>query len=420
MTDFFKSKNIEKESRISIVLNTFMYVDRCPEIPVNQVKNFGQAVSELCSEECLSELNLSQKGALLILKEYLERPENEDIASMKIVNYSEHMGNDYTGAYAASFVNNDRTEVYVVFRGTGVGRWYDNGDALARVCSPYQKTAEKYFNHTFARINPAENAELIVTGHSKGGNLAQYVTLVSPHRERITKCISFDGEGFSPEFLYSLGVTTDIARLNSINQAYVPYSIPEEARKQIYKMYSVCGDNDFVNVLGIKIIPADATVYIATDCAVTDVVASHAISPDYDDAFVNGRIKFTRNKYFFNWDTNSFNSQTDERRALAEIFRNVSSYIMNEAQEIREKDCHAVMDALEAVMSKRNTGLSGENAAAEEYMELIKALPSIFLIAETTAIESLIPKKQKNIIKKQISLFKAAAEIISDSIKNKK
>lgn len=406
MEDFFKKHGIEKEAGISIVLNTFMYIDRCPEIPEGSRLTFAAAVSELFCEETISELNTSQRGALHIIKEYLDKPCNSDIAHLEIVSFSNHMGSDFTGAYAAAFQTPDRSEVYIVFRGTGEGRWYDNGDALAREYSRYQKTAEKYFNCITEKMNIDSKTNLVVTGHSKGGNLAQYVTLVSPYKKYIKRCISFDGEGFSPEFLRSVGVSADIARINSINPSYVQLYIPVGVKQQISKMYSVCGDNDFVNVLGIKIIPDSRTVYIATDCAVTDVVSSHSISPAYDTGFTYGKISSSKNRYFFNWDTNRFNTQTGKTRALSDIFRNVSSYIMTEPQSVREKDCHAVMDAIESIMSHRDKGLTGENARPDEYMELIKALPKVFFIAETTILESLIPKKQKNIVKKQIQIVR--------------
>ncbi len=417
MEDFFRKYSIEKEARISIVLNTFMYTDRCPEIKNGRTLTVGKAVAEMFCGETRSKLNPSQKGALHILKQYLDRPENSDISGLIVEGFSNHMGSEYTGAYAATFRTANMSEVYVVFRGTGEGRWYDNGDALARECSQYQKTAEKYFNHMIEALNPGADTVLTVTGHSKGGNLSQYVTLVSPYRNRVTHCISFDGEGFSPEFLRSLGVSVDIARISSINPSWVPYYIPIGIRQQIYKMYSVCGDNDYVNVLGIKIIPDSRTVYIETDCAVTDVVASHAISPSYTEGIEGGMTAVSRNRYFFNWDKSRFNRQTEKTRALSDIFRNVSSYIMNETQEVREKDCHAMMDVLEAVMSRRDTGLMGENAFSDEYMELMKAVPKVFMIAEVTLLDSMIPKKQKNLVKNQIKLFNAAVEIIREELK---
>ena len=40
--------------------------------------------------------------------------------------------------------------------------------------------------------------ELTVTGHSKGANKAMYTTIMC---NNVTRCVSFDGQGFSKEFL---------------------------------------------------------------------------------------------------------------------------------------------------------------------------------------------------------------------------
>ncbi len=40
--------------------------------------------------------------------------------------------------------------------------------------------------------------DITVVGHSKGGNKAQYVTVLS---DKVTRCVSMDGQGFSNEFL---------------------------------------------------------------------------------------------------------------------------------------------------------------------------------------------------------------------------
>ncbi len=140
-------------------------------------------------------------SALYTLKEYLDCPENSDIANLEIVNRSYNMGNEYLGAYASTFRTKDNSSVYVVYRGTGVGRWYDNGDAFSLVSSRDQDDALEYFDATMQLLNLTSDTKLYVTGHSKEGNLSQYVTLSSEYRDLIDKCISFDGQGFSPEFI---------------------------------------------------------------------------------------------------------------------------------------------------------------------------------------------------------------------------
>lgn len=80
---------------------------------------------------------------------------------------------------------------YVTFRGTASGaEWADNVDGLNATDTPCQKQALD-----FVESLPCDS--ITVTGHSKGGNKSQYVTLLC---DRVDRCIAMDGQGFSKEF----------------------------------------------------------------------------------------------------------------------------------------------------------------------------------------------------------------------------
>ena len=106
---FFVENNIWSESKVSIVLNTFMYIDECNAD--NNEKTLGAIVARM-------EMNDGRQGfqnaALQILKDFLAKPENADIANLKLITYTENLGDQYTGAYAAAFQSADGSEVYVV------------------------------------------------------------------------------------------------------------------------------------------------------------------------------------------------------------------------------------------------------------------------------------------------------------------
>ena len=102
-----------------------------------------------------------------------------------------------TGMRAACFVDdvNNPNDVNVVFRGTsGDYEWHDNGEGGYLTDTAQQERAAQYVNSLPDKYGDA----MTVTGHSKGGNKAQYVTIVT---NRIAKCVSYDGQGFSQEFL---------------------------------------------------------------------------------------------------------------------------------------------------------------------------------------------------------------------------
>ena len=68
-----------------------------------------------------------------------------------------------------------------------------------------------------------------MTGHSKGGNKAQYITINSKYRDLIKYCFSFDGQGFSPEAVKIFKYRFD------------------DYDESVKKIYGFNGENDFVN-----------------------------------------------------------------------------------------------------------------------------------------------------------------------------
>lgn len=87
---------------------------------------------------------------------------------------------------------NDPDNAVVAFKGTtGQKEWWDNGSGFGLSDTEKQKEALEYIENL-----PYDS--ITVTGHSKGGNKAQYVTVLS---DKVDRCISMDGQGFSQEFL---------------------------------------------------------------------------------------------------------------------------------------------------------------------------------------------------------------------------
>ena len=140
---------------------------------------------------------------------------------------------------------------YVAYRGTGEGRWADNGDGMTAESTLMQRTAAEYFDGVAKKyfLNAhAKGAEIIVTGHSKGGNESQYVTVAADYEYLIDRCYSFDGQGFS----------------NRAVSAFASRYGGEYYERQLDKMYSVCGENDYVHDLGNVIIAPSRTYYVPT------------------------------------------------------------------------------------------------------------------------------------------------------------
>lgn len=367
MSDFFEKNGITDEARMSIILNTFMYIDKCPVS--ENVQTLGSIVQQM-SYDGLEDF---QKAALWIMRETLKI--NKDAAALELITFSENIGGQFKGAYAAAFKSSDSSLVYVVYRGTGSGRWYDNGDGLANVSSEYQRRAVWYFNDIIERLGGKEPEKLVVTGHSKGGNLAQYVTMKSKYRDKVKKCISFDGQGFSPEFLNELNCSE------------------AEIKAYCNKMYSICGDNDYVNVLGKKIIPFDHTIYIMTKTDWKDFYGAHSIVPQ-----LFTEVKEHYCDFLFDFSRNCFNEQTLEQRELARCSKEICGKVMELSHNKREDICRTLMTVAEKFLGGTGSpaGVYGEMASLEEEVGFLTNLSEILGPITThvgkTAVEDVIFK----------------------------
>ncbi|TYQ16029.1 UNVERIFIED_CONTAM: Protein of unknown function (DUF2974) [Acetivibrio alkalicellulosi] len=185
-----------------------------------------------------------------VIKAAIERDARENngrLGSMTIANQSWNMGYDKKGLNACTFEDSDGN-IMVVYRGTGSGEWGDNGEGLAGLSTEtqQQRQAVEYFDYIMKRNGyHQKDIEIILTGHSKGGNKAQFTTINSIYRDFITNCFSYDGQGFSPEA---------IAEFEKI----------DNYEELIQKLYSFNGQNDFVNPLGHYIIPNENRFYYQT------------------------------------------------------------------------------------------------------------------------------------------------------------
>lgn len=122
--------------------------------------------------------------------------------------------------------------IYVHFTGTGDGNWDYNKAAYDDEPSPIQVHSAEFTEHIIEEYGE-QGKDVYITGHSQGGNTAQYVTMMidSKLSERITMTVSADGPGFSEAIYNKMHERSDF-----------------EAQRQ--KIYAYNGDADYVNPLG--------------------------------------------------------------------------------------------------------------------------------------------------------------------------
>ena len=241
---------------------------------------------------------------------------------------------------AAVFENNFG-EIIFTFKGTGDGEWIDNGEGLSGMpdkntyityennksvikqvyrdfSTNQQVQALNWFNKICNKNGWNNNNKIIVSGHSKGGNKAQYITISS---DLVDECYSFSGQGFSPEA---------INYFKSIHRDF-------DANRQ--KIHSFSSYNDYVNVLGIPIVPFNNIHYFFS------TNNFHSLESIIDN-----------NGSFF---------EPCEQGRLSEYVSNVSYEIMNLQPEIRKYTTLGIMNIFQKYLGK-GTPVNNDNVTIEE------------------------------------------------------
>lgn len=254
------SKELLKKANEEAVYNVYMYLAHksVPKIKetfksiVNTLENeFKNPIKKPWSER--------EKRRLKILKNAVRFNSNLANSVIESLTVSKSL------MTACSFLKPDKS-ISVVFKGTGDDEWIDNGEGLSGkaeantyilyeagpdetgrktvyndFATDSQVQALNWFSMTAASCGWEKDAQITVSGHSKGGNKAQFV-LVNSMRPSL--CLSFDGQGFSPEALNSFK--------NRLGTQY-------EKRRQC--IHSFAAENDYVSVLGKPLVPKTNMYY---------------------------------------------------------------------------------------------------------------------------------------------------------------
>ncbi len=146
-------------------------------------------------------------------------------------------------------VNPSSNEAVMVFRGTADREWYDDfygggpTTTFDRVSTPQQINARDWFNKMYNKYD-LEQYDVIVTGHSKGGNKAKYITLLEGSA-KVDKCVSFDGQGFSEEFIQRYGNAISqyegLIENHNVDYDFVNLLLHDVGDRYFYKSQNITG-----------------------------------------------------------------------------------------------------------------------------------------------------------------------------------
>ena len=302
---------------------------------MDQKLTVGEILDKLLKDGTLKELEKSEKRKDIYDGE-IEAEEwgrmfesilkNKDLCNMTL----QEVKRDDKNALSICLTDSDNN-AYVVFRGTGGGEWYDNFIGAFVTDTEQQRRALDFVNSL-----PYDN--ITVVGHSKGGNKAKYTALLS---DKVARCVSFDGQGFSGEFFEKYG---DLVEKN----------------KGKIKNYAL--DGDFVNILLYDINPEEK-IYVTGYGVGEHFEQNHSPSSFF---YYNGEGKYsfriTRQNHemktlhsFVNYILNTISDE--DKEILFPFLGNVAQYTLGKQPPDYTKPYD--VDIVEYILSRENTEAVG-------------------------------------------------------------
>ena len=347
---------IQEEIELSAVLNLIPYMDKdfmTDDSPVT----LNEIIERYEKEFSSPDISKEYRDQFKLLKEAVQA--NESWGKIELVNQSNieapgHTpdGDPVTDLTQGCTFRDADGNYYVAFRGTGAGRWEDNGDGMTEESTLMQEASRQYFDEmakTYFEEAYLAGKEVIVTGHSKGGNEAQYVYMTSDYEYLISRCYNLDGQGFSQ------------AARDSFKERY-----GADYQEKLNNMYSVCGQNDFVHDLGFTIIPDEHTYFVRTSGS--GIASYHMLENMISDDDMNyRRLTWTDEK-----------GELFEQGPVGEFAKKLSENMM----KMDEADLHgcalAVMAIVDRAMNGKLETIGDVKADGADYLDLIgDGLPAI-------------------------------------------
>ena len=147
------------------------------------------------------------------------------------------------GGQSAVFTDERGKEAVVAFKGTeGANEWADNFRGGNLTDTVQQKNALQWYRAVYAEFG-LDAYDVTLSGHSKGGNKAKYITLMD---ESVKRCFSYDGQGFSDLFIHEYSGFI-LARQHKIENHNVDYDyvnllLNDVGETFFYKRYNTDGN----------------------------------------------------------------------------------------------------------------------------------------------------------------------------------
>lgn len=238
--------------------------------------------------------------------------------------------------------------IYIAFKGTAGGvEWRDNAYASypEYAFTEAQREALEYFDKMYEKYVNCNIKKVYVTGHSKGGNKAQFIMVMrgSTEHTKLKKCFSFCGQGFNKTF-----ITT--------------YSKEIEENKD--KIYNISADNDYVNVILTQI--TDKIKFVKSITNIGDIAKKRAI--------IRHRFGAWHSPYVMLKEKNGvlvINRKTEQSR----LMRTLQLFLAYIYENMTEEDLKYFYHAMSSIMIEKEK----EEFVPEEYRKAPKGFYRRFI-----------------------------------------
>lgn len=283
----------------------------------------------------VNNITITDKNRLYV--EQLQRAIEADssLASVEILRTSN--GSGYSSPMAATCFG-DGDSVYIQYRGTPDSGWVQNpisfgsdltgANASDGVSSQIQADGLDFFDscvRDYAGYGYSGN--LIVGGHSQGGNVAEYVTVMSEYSSLIDMCVALDAPNHSNALYEYILATYGQEHLDAVGQ----------------KIISINGHNDYVNVLGpMSFASSDNTFYIVTN---------DAWAAENGHGGVHGWHDML---YMLDSETGRLMPYNAEQGPVGELVQNISDAIGTLPKEQQDDCALFIMALLEMKLGSKN------------------------------------------------------------------
>ena len=201
-------------------------------IDLNQIRDNPGTDTKTSAEEWISMINAVKNDSTLM--------------DMKIV--TTHVDNAEGGGGGRSIVFLDQKggEAVVAFKGTeSSSEWMDNFKGGNVVETEQQKNALNWYRETYDKYH-LEQYDITLTGHSKGGNKAKYITILDL---TVDRCLSYDGQGFPDKFMEAypgqISSRQNVIENHNVDYDYVNILLNDVGETKYYKGYNI-GEGGFL------------------------------------------------------------------------------------------------------------------------------------------------------------------------------